>query len=181
MRLPPLFMSDEQGHLQDQRMTRLTFGVTSSLFLATQVLKQVATDHQNEFPRAAALILTTFYVDDCLTGTDMLKDAVVLQVELNTLLSKARTKSDQLQQTIPEEFRETDKHQVISAPPDCHKTLGIHWSTPDDTLRIATPHLDPGDTPTNRQLASNVARTFDIMGCCPVTIKARPCSRTCGT
>ena len=71
-------MRDEQGHLQDRRMTRLTFGVTSSPFLATQVLRQVATDHQNEFPRAAAVVLTTFYVDNCLTGTDTLEDAVDL-------------------------------------------------------------------------------------------------------
>ncbi len=48
----------------DMRMTRVTFGVTSSPFLATQVLSQVA---KEEFPRAAKIIFN-FYVDDCLTG-----------------------------------------------------------------------------------------------------------------
>ena len=138
-------------------MTRLTFGVTSSPFLATQVLRQVATDHQNEFPKAAAVVLNTFYDDDCLTGTDTLEDAEVLREELNTLLSKAmmmlrkwRTNSNELLHTIPEELRETNQRQVISAPADCQKTFGIHWSTPDDTLHVATPHLDPRDAPTKR-------------------------------
>ena len=36
---------DQTGSLQDWRMTRLTFGVTSSPYLATQVLRQVASDH----------------------------------------------------------------------------------------------------------------------------------------
>ena len=67
---------DEQGHLQDRRMTHFTYGVTSSLILATQVPRQVATDHHNEFPRAAAVVLTTFRVDNCLTGTETLEDNV---------------------------------------------------------------------------------------------------------
>ena len=50
-------------------MTHLTFGLTSSPFLATQVLRQVAAYHHNVCPRAAAVVLTTFCVDDCLTGT----------------------------------------------------------------------------------------------------------------
>ena len=34
----------------DMRMTRVTFGVTSSPFLDTQVLRQVAKDHANSIP-----------------------------------------------------------------------------------------------------------------------------------
>ena len=55
---------NEEGLVEDWRMTRVTFGVTSSPFLATQVLRQVAIDHQQEFPEAAALITSSFYVDD---------------------------------------------------------------------------------------------------------------------
>ena len=48
-----------QGNIQDWRMTRLTFGVTSSPFLATQVLRQVAQDHGKEFPRVAHIVEAT--------------------------------------------------------------------------------------------------------------------------
>ena len=75
---PCLLTRYQQVHLQDQRMTHLTFGVTSSLFLDTQVQRQVRSDYQNQFPKAAAVVLTTFHVDNCLMGTDILEDAVVL-------------------------------------------------------------------------------------------------------
>ena len=60
-------MKNEEGLVEDLMMTRVTFGVTSP-FLATQILRQVAIDHQQEFPEAAALIISSFYVNDCLTG-----------------------------------------------------------------------------------------------------------------
>ncbi len=53
-------------------MARLTFGVTSSPFLATQVLRQVATDHQSEYPAASTVVLEDLYVDDSLTGAELI-------------------------------------------------------------------------------------------------------------
>ncbi len=69
----------------DMRMTRVTFGVTSSPFLATQVLRQVAKDHQEQYPRAAKII-ANFYVDDCLTGAATSTEAIEVQEELIALL-----------------------------------------------------------------------------------------------
>ena len=83
-------MKNEEGLVEDWRMTRVTFGVTSSPFLATQVLRQVAIDHQQEFPEAAALITSSFYVDDCLTGAANLQEAVKLREDINQLLGKAQ-------------------------------------------------------------------------------------------
>ena len=59
-------------------MSHLTFRVTSSLFLDPQVLRKVKSEYQNQFLRAAAMVLTTFHVDDCLMDTDILEDPVVL-------------------------------------------------------------------------------------------------------
>ena len=70
--------------IMDMRMTRVTFGVTSSPFLATQVLRQVAKDHKNQYPRAAK-ISSNFYVDDCLTGVASPEEAIEIQ-ELIALL-----------------------------------------------------------------------------------------------
>ena len=83
---------------------------------------------------------------------DTVEDAQALWESLNTLLSKAkmtlrkwRTSSADLLQTIPEELRESDQYQVITAPADCHKALGIHWSTEEDTLHVSTPKLTERD------------------------------------
>ena len=69
-------------------MTRVTFGVTSSPFLATQVLRQVAKDHEKQHLRAAKII-SNFYVDDCLTGAAISEEAREIQEELIALLQCA--------------------------------------------------------------------------------------------
>ena len=50
-------------------MHRLMFGVPSSPFLATQVLKQNAIGYQKDYPSAAQVVLNQFYVDDVLVGS----------------------------------------------------------------------------------------------------------------
>ena len=96
-------------------MARLTFGVTSSPFLATQVLRQVATDHQSEYPAASTVVLEDFYVDDCLTGAESEDEAIQLRAELNTLLNcagmilrKWRSSSERVLNSIPEILREKE-------------------------------------------------------------------------
>ena len=81
---------DEAGKMVDCHMTRLTFGITTSPYLASQVLRQLASDYKDDFPRAADLIHKAFYVDDCLTGADSLQEAVAIRAELNDLLDKAK-------------------------------------------------------------------------------------------
>ena len=86
------FMRSESGDLEEWRMKCLTFGVTSSPFLATQVLRQVAEDYQQDFPIAAESIRTEFYVDDVLTGANTINEAKIIREELNSLLFKAGMK-----------------------------------------------------------------------------------------
>ena len=81
---------NKQGQLQDQRMTRLTFGVTCSPFLATQVLRRIAEDHREEFPNAAEAVLKFFYVDDYLSGEDSEEEAAQRARELCGLLLKGQ-------------------------------------------------------------------------------------------
>ena len=81
---------DSAGNLIDCRMHRLSFGITTSPYLASQVLMQLASDHREEFPRAAELVHKTFYVDDCLTGADNIQETKSIHEELNQLLSKGK-------------------------------------------------------------------------------------------
>lgn len=50
------FLRDERGRLEEWRMNRVTFGVTSSPFLASQVLREIADEYQEEYPEAARTI-----------------------------------------------------------------------------------------------------------------------------
>ena len=50
----------DSGDIVDMRMIRLTFGVTSSPFLASKVLREVADDYKENHPRAAAVVRDDF-------------------------------------------------------------------------------------------------------------------------
>jgi len=78
------------GTLQDHRMKRLTFGVTSSPFLASRVLQKVAIDYSDPYLRASIVIKQDFYLDDCVSGADSLDEAVSLRIELNALLAEMK-------------------------------------------------------------------------------------------
>jgi len=69
-------------------MSRVTFGVASSPFLATQALQQLATDFEPQIPSASKVLRKSFYVDDCLTGADSKLEATALQQSLTQLLEK---------------------------------------------------------------------------------------------
>ena len=53
---------------------------------------------------------------------------------------------------------------IAAGPGECFKTLGVHWDTGSDSLHISTPAIDNNKTPTKCQIASIVAKVFDILG-----------------
>ena len=134
---------DDPGDIVDCRMKRLTFGITASPYLASQVLRQLALDHREDFPRAANLIYKAFYVDDYFTGANSVQEACSLRQELNQLLDKAqmmlrkwRTNSSELLATIPEELRETSNLDITLSPTEHGKALGLRWDTSLDVLYV---------------------------------------------
>ena len=152
-------------------MCRLTFGVTSFPYLASPVLLQLADDYESECPRASKIIRSCLYVDDCLTGASTIEEAQELQQELVEIfkfgcmnLRKWRTNSKELLETIPIDLRETKKVDIITTPSDQAKALGVHWDTEMDTMHVSTPQVDVISIATKRQVASTIARIFDLVG-----------------
>ena len=66
-------------------MTRLTFGVNSSPFLAIGTVQHHAKKSKEKFPEASETVLSDMYVDDCLTGAENENKAVKLQQPLRTM------------------------------------------------------------------------------------------------
>ena len=135
------FLEDSSGNLEEWRMCRVTFGITCSPFLASKVLLQIAEDHSQQYPEAAAVIRNTFYVDNCLTGASTLEEADILRQDLNSLLSLGRftlhkwcSSSAELLQCIPAELQEADCSDLSVSSSQCPKTLGVHWNTHSDML-----------------------------------------------
>ncbi len=170
----------DTGTIQDFRMCRLTFGVTSSPYLATQVLLELADQEQSRYPEATTAIRQSFYVDDCLSGASTLQEVKRLGDQLINLLKEAgmtlrkfRSNSPEFLSTLPPELIETEDLE-ITEPMSSAKTLGIHWSLRTDNLHISTPNIDPSIPTTKRLVASAAAKVYDILGIySPVTVVAR--------
>ncbi len=161
----------DSSHMVDCRMTRLTFGITSSPFIAAQTLQRIASDNAELYPQAAEVVQKNFYVDDCLTGAESVTEATELRAQLNGLLGqgnmqlrKWRSSSRSVIDSVPEDLREQEVVQELPTPNELHKALGIYWDTCRDSLHISTSSLKPSEELTKRNLTSDIARTFDVLG-----------------
>ena len=118
--------------LQDYRMTRVTFGVSASSFIANMCVKQNAIDFGSQYPGAAKQVETSFYVDDYLGGANFQQEAVKLQGELSSLflkggfvLRKLSCSDPSVLESIPTDLRHSQATVILSDCDQYTKTLGI--------------------------------------------------------
>ena len=110
-------------------MTRVTFGISASCFAANMAVKQKAIDFAHEYPMAAKVVERSFYVDDCLTGADDVKTAIVLQQQLQDLFSRGafllrkwNSSKPSVLTVIPQELHDSKEVHSISGSGDYAKT-----------------------------------------------------------
>ena len=106
----------EDGQIKDSRMTRLTFGVKASPFIATSVLQKAADDMTLKYPLASGIVKSSFYVDHLLTGSnsvdstyELWKQSTELCRDAGFILRKIRSNSPELLHRIPEDLLEKEK------------------------------------------------------------------------
>ena len=153
-------------------MNRVTFGVTSSPYVAVKTLHQTSKDFSTPDSKASWHIKNSFYVDDVLAGADTVEETVQLYSELKELLQRGgfelkkwRSSSTQVLASIPTELRELLPQQEIL---DSHcatypKTLGITWDCRQDVLAVQV-QLPEAYVSTKRGIVSDTARSFDVLG-----------------
>ena len=162
-------------------MTRLTFGISASSFIANMCLKQNAIDFGSRYPKAAKEVETSFYVDDYLGGANSQQEAIQLQVEMHTLLLKGgfllrkwSCSDPYILESIPTDLRDSEASDILSHSDQYTKTLGIEWNALCDHFRVHVTELPPIESMTKRSLVSDVAKTFDVLGWySPTIVKAK--------
>ena len=163
--------------LKDYRMTRVTFGVSSSAFVANMCIKQNATDHATQYPLAAAAVLNSFYVDDGLTGADSIELHNQLQVLFATggfLLRKWNSSESAVLEQIDPELRDIQHTHTIIDSETYTKTLGVEWNYNSDQFRLMVADIVHTEVLTKRALTSDIAKVYDALGwIAPATIKAK--------
>lgn len=175
-----VWREDSKQPIQDFKLTTVTYGTSCAPHLAIRTLRQLAIDEKDRFPRASEIVLNSFYVDDVLTGTSSIKDAVKIKDELVSLLKcggmrlRKWTSNDyEILKTIPIDDREIkfpldiDANQVI-------KTLGIQWNPIKDSFGFKIKVSEDKDKLTKRRILSEIAKLFDPLGwLSPVVIKSK--------
>ena len=153
-------------------MSRVTFGVTCSPFLAVKTLQQGGIDFGSAYPNAQQHLNRSFYVDDLLGGADTEQEAIILYQQLSGILEKAgftlrkyRSNSKKVLGAIPKKLHELMPTKEMV---DCHsepypKALGVVWDSDLDTISTDVGR-EYQAVKTKREFFSDTGKTFDIMG-----------------
>ena len=167
-----IWREDQESDWKDFEMTRVTFGVAASPYLAVKTLQQAADDFGEGCPGAQWHLKNSFYIDDLLGGADTPKEALVLFEKLCSILSKAsfnlrkwRSSSEEVLKGIPSNIQEmlptqqlVDQHTATYP-----KALGVAWDSRADTMCTSI-NLPDSYVSTKRGIVSDIARTFDVLG-----------------
>jgi hypothetical protein len=136
-----LWRYSSEKPIQEYRLTTVTYRTSSVPFVATHCLKKLADDEQ-QYPRAAQVLSNDFYVDDLLSGTSTIKDAINVQKERSSLLQTAgltlrkwASNHSTFLDTIPKELQETQPTLSLDNE-DGVTTLGLLWNPKNDQLQV---------------------------------------------
>ena len=155
-------------------LNTVTYGTKPAPFLATRTLTQLAMDEEGRFPLAARAAMEDTYMDDVITGSDEVDEALKLRVQLDEMmcsggfhLRKWASNCPRILEGIPEENLAIHDSSGINLDPDPSvKTLGLTWMTHSDTFRFQfnVPTLEPTGELSKRRVLSIIATLFDPLG-----------------
>ncbi|XP_055701660.1 uncharacterized protein LOC129800941 [Phlebotomus papatasi] len=173
-----LHRDDPTKPLQTFLLTTVTYGTASAPYLSTRCMKQLVAEDGDNYPHAKEVANRDFYVDDLLTGTQTIQEAVTLQEELVALfkgggfsLKKWSSNSQEILDKIPPEDRETKSVLEFDSGGSI-STLGLQCNPLSDTLSFKI-SLKEGAI-VKRSVLSNMSRVFDPLGLLsPVTITGK--------
>lgn len=177
-----IWRDDLNKPLKDYRMTRVTFGVSTSSFIANMCVKQNAADFATKCPVTAKIVNESFYVDDGLTGGDSVSEAMEVHNQLQSLfdeggflLRKWNSSEPTVLQCIKPELRDSQSVQPL---PEIQRNTPRRWELSGTQVWIISEslylsHCHALGTLTKRTLVSDIAKTFDVLGWVSTIIKAK--------
>ncbi|XP_066585914.1 uncharacterized protein [Prorops nasuta] len=154
--------------VQTFQLNTLTFGMSSSPFLATRSIQKLAGNESASFPRAATILKAHLYVDDLLTGAETIKEAREIRDEITELLALGGF-------TI-RQWASNDSRIIKDLPTNAiHanfvlnltgklKALGVTWNAEKDEICYTPIRIPTCKGATKRIVLSEIAKIFDPLG-----------------
>lgn len=136
-------------------------------------MKQNAIDFAQKYPLAASI----FYVDDCQTGADSVKQGIEVHEQLPEaeLLLRRWNSSSPAVLEASAELCDSQTCLTISDVDDTYaKMLGIEWHSVMDHFCLGLSSHLPVESLTKRTLVSGITKIYDVLGWfVPVIIKIK--------
>ncbi|XP_055309100.1 uncharacterized protein LOC129572990, partial [Sitodiplosis mosellana] len=152
--------------LKEYWLVVVTFGLSSSTYLAVRTMLEGAAELENEYPEAVHAIRNDFYMDDCTTGASDEQKAVKLAKEMKLVLEKSgfplckrRSNSEYLVQKLEGE------HSSVSFDENNETAvLGLKWITTTDEITYEVREPEMSKELTKRSILSKIGRLYDPNG-----------------
>lgn len=154
--------------LKIYQLTTVTYGMSSSPWIANRVVQKLIEDEGHHYPAAASALKLQLYVDDALLGSDTLDEALQLQQDVTALLAmggfslrKWTSNCAELLNAVPTDHRGTPLLFPSLDQPLCN-VLGLKWLPELDSFSYIV-SVDKQNS-TKRSVLSAIARIYDPMG-----------------
>jgi len=158
----------QNDQIKTFQLNTLTFGVSSSPYLAIRTVQKLADDERDAYPDAARVLKTHLYVDDLLTGTNTVSEARALRDDIITILSRGgfniRQWASNDERIIHDLNPDTVNPNLMLEKENPLKTLGIAWRAHNDKLCYSVRSIDRAERITKRMIYSEIAKIFDPLG-----------------
>lgn len=166
--------------LQHFTLNTVTYGTVPASFLATRVLKELAIMCADRYPKTSRSILEDFYMDDYISGSDSLEEAINMYKEVSVILESAGmslrkwcSNDEHLRQIFYN--TSTEEHYSLNLNPDeTINSLGLTWCPSSDNLLFLNKSRASRCSRTKRELLSTLNSVFDPLGFLgPVIIRGK--------
>lgn len=165
-----LFRFDPSQPVTEYELNTVTYGVSSSPFLALRVIQQLAKDESENFPLAADCIKRgDIYVDDVVTGHNDIQVAHDLQKQFMGIMGSAGLELRKWACNEPSLLDHLPSEHCLSKSQTCDldqdyyvKVLGLKWDPEADRFVYDVHPLKRGCS--KRNILSELARIFDPCG-----------------
>ncbi|XP_018400802.1 PREDICTED: uncharacterized protein LOC108778188 [Cyphomyrmex costatus] len=154
---------DPIEEIQTYELQTVTYEEACSAFLAIRCLHQAAEDSQHQFPRAAEIIKSDFYVDNLLTGDDNINNLQEIRKEVTAILQSAKFELHKWKSNCTF-LDNVNRGEATFELCGSTKILGQLWDTQLDTFHYTAALSEKLRRLTKRQVLSYTSQIFDPLG-----------------
>jgi hypothetical protein len=160
--------------IKTYQLNTVTYGMTSSPFLAIRTLQELARSEAKNFPNSYKMILRDFYVDDLLTGSSTVEELHKIRDDVTEILRRGGFELRKFRTNEPQRNK-SEKQELLSLAPQTNKkTLGLLWDNQHDVITFAYNGMSISRKITKRTVLSTISHLFDPIGLItPVTVTAK--------